>query len=185
MDTKTALLDAAENAVRVSGYDGFSYADLAEVVGIRKASIHYHFPKKSDLGLALMQRYAQGLEDQLAAIDASSKTAADRLSGQINRYRDALGGGQRVCLCVALSTSPDDHTDALVKEIATFRDRSVAALQEVFEHGVKDGTIRNVQEPNAEARATLATLEGAHLAARVAKDITVFDAAVSVLKDRI
>ena len=56
-DTKTALLNSAERAARSKGFDGFSYADLAKEVGIRKASIHYHFPTKDALTISLMVRY--------------------------------------------------------------------------------------------------------------------------------
>ena len=56
MDTRTALLESAERTARQRGYDGFSYADLADDVGIRKASIHHHFPTKATLALALIER---------------------------------------------------------------------------------------------------------------------------------
>lgn len=56
MDTRTALLQSAERAARQRGYDGFSYADLAGDVGLRKASIHHHFPTKATLALALIER---------------------------------------------------------------------------------------------------------------------------------
>ena len=60
-ETRNALLVAAEEAARARGIDGFSYADLAETVGIRKASIHYHFPTKDALADAVMRRYADTL----------------------------------------------------------------------------------------------------------------------------
>ena len=63
-DTRAELLIQAETLVRGRGYAGFSYADLAEAVGIRKASIHHHFPTKVDLGAALV---AAGLVDRLQA----------------------------------------------------------------------------------------------------------------------
>ena len=66
VDTKTNLMDAAEQQVRQKGADGFSYADLSAQVGIRKASIHYHFPTKSDLLTAIMARYSQ---EVLATLD--------------------------------------------------------------------------------------------------------------------
>ena len=65
MNTRTSLLDSAEQAVRQRGYNGFSYADLAREIGIRKASIHHHFPTKADLGLALIERYNQNFFSKL------------------------------------------------------------------------------------------------------------------------
>ena len=87
-DTKTALLDSAERAARTRGFDGFSFADLAEDVGIRKASIHHHFPTKAALSVALMQRYYTDLEKACADIDAAETTGGAHLSALINRYRN-------------------------------------------------------------------------------------------------
>ena len=62
-DTRSQLLAHAEALVRTQGYAGFSYNDLSLAVGIRKASIHYHFPSKTDLGLALIESLAPNLRE--------------------------------------------------------------------------------------------------------------------------
>lgn len=49
MDTRESLIKSAEYMLRSKGYAAFSYADLEKAVGIRKASIHHHFPKKKIL----------------------------------------------------------------------------------------------------------------------------------------
>jgi hypothetical protein len=54
MDTKTAFLDSANRLARTRGFDAFSYADLSKDIGLRKVSIHYHFPTKADLALDLI-----------------------------------------------------------------------------------------------------------------------------------
>ncbi len=171
--------------MRSRGFDGFSYADLASAIGIRKASIHYHFPRKSDLGLALMQRYRADLDQQLDAIDASSKTGGERLKRQIRRYRDALGVGDRLCLCVALSISSEAFDDTVTHEMLSFRSRSVDWLRSVFEQGLADQSISNVADPAAEAMSCLAVLEGAHLAGRTQGSVMRFDEAVRLLTDRL
>jgi len=52
-DTATRILDTAERLVQSRGYNGFSYADIAERVGITKASLHHHFETKATLGQAI------------------------------------------------------------------------------------------------------------------------------------
>ena len=49
MRTQDRLVEIGETLMRQRGYGGFSYADLALKAGIRKASIHHHFPTKDDL----------------------------------------------------------------------------------------------------------------------------------------
>ena len=183
-DTKTALLDFAEQAARARGFDGFSYADLAEAVGIRKASIHYHFETKAALSAALMDRYHAKLKGACADIDATHERAADRMKALIAVYREALNGGKTLCLCVSFIASRESLSDAVMDKVGAFRAMMVNWIESVFELGARDKSISNVMDPAHEARATLALLEGAHLAARAEEDAKVFDQVVKVLRAR-
>lgn len=184
-DTRTHLLDVAEAAARSHGFDGFSYADLAQSVGIRKSSIHYHFPAKADLALELIGRYRATMSDALACIDAQSATGADRLRHLVAHYRAALNGGASVCLCVAFSTSPGSLTADVIAAMQAFRQMLTAWLETVFAMGQHDGSIALPGPLAAEAAATLALLEGAHLIARTATDVYAFDAATASLMARL
>src|SRR5579862_1588267 len=55
--TRDRILDIAQRLIQSRGYNAFSFDDLAEELDIRTASIHYHFPTKADLGIALLRRY--------------------------------------------------------------------------------------------------------------------------------
>jgi len=178
MDTKTALLNSAENSARAFGYDGFSYADLAADVGIRKASIHHHFPTKAALAVSLMKRYNEVLANKLAQIIEENDTAAGRLQGLFKHYRNALKGGDSLCLCVAFSISRDQLEQGVIAELSEFRKVSVEWLTTVFELGQADRSILNVVNAESEARSYLAVLEGAQLAARAEKDVDIFDVSV-------
>ncbi|WP_375281229.1 TetR/AcrR family transcriptional regulator [Pseudooctadecabacter sp.] len=184
-DTKTALLRSAEHAVRTKGFDGFSYADLAADVGIRKASIHHHFPAKADLSLAVMQQYHDRFEALCAQIDATPASGAARLRAMADQYRAALGGGDTLCLCVAFSISADRVRVDVRAAMAAFRAMMVDWLTAAFARGRDDGTIAQVSHPREDATAMLALLEGAQLAARAQRDPTRFDAALRPLLARL
>lgn len=79
--TKAALLNAAEAHMRSKGYSAFSYADLAVQIGIRKASIHHHFPTKECLGAELIKDYVQRFEETLGSIEAMHSDPLLRLRG--------------------------------------------------------------------------------------------------------
>ena len=89
--SKTAeeILDVAEMLIQTRGYSASSYQDISQVLGIRKASIHYHFPSKTDLGVAVIERYAERFR---------SRTRCDR-TGQ----RPEFGAGYAGVLHAALS----------------------------------------------------------------------------------
>ncbi len=184
MDTKTALLNCAEDAVRSRGYDGFSYADLAVAVGISKASIHYHFPAKADLALALIEHYSKNFFATLDQIANLHPTGGARLAACVATYRDALDGGNKLCLCVAYCTGRDGLSPAVLAKLDAFHVTVTAWLGQVFAAGKGDNSIANVDDPNMDAHACLALMEGAQLIARAAKDSGRFDAAVAGMLQR-
>ncbi len=78
------ILDAAERFARTVGYNGFSFRDIAAEIGIKSASVHYHFPTKGDLGAALARRYADRFFERLGAasdIAVPSHTPVERFVG--------------------------------------------------------------------------------------------------------
>lgn len=185
MDTRTALITAAEDVCRRRGYDGFSYADLAREVGIRKASIHHHFPTKADLGLAVLNAYSDAFFAALERLSHRHGTAAAQLKAYVARYRRALDGGDSVCLCVALSIGRDRLSDDALKALADFHERSVEWLTARFEDAQTDGSIHSVGDADSEARACLALMEGAQLMARAAGKPAIFDNSVNQLARRL
>lgn len=185
MDTRNSLLNSAERVVRQRGYNGFSYADLADEIGIRKASIHHHFRTKADLGLSLIERYSATFFAALTDIRSKSQNSADELCGYVQLYRDALNDGEQVCLCVSLSAGRDHLSEAILKQLDQFHQGSIAWLEQAFTTARSDGSIAGVTTPDAEASAMLALMEGAQLLARASKDVTIFDSATAPLLARL
>ncbi|MEP4035659.1 TetR/AcrR family transcriptional regulator [Pseudophaeobacter sp.] len=185
-DTKTKLMDAAEHQVCQKGADGFSYSDLSAEVGIRKASIHYHFPAKSDLLTAIMARYAQQVLATLEGYADQRPTPEEQLTAFVGFYRDALQQGSRLCLCVAFTVGRDGLSPDTRQEISRFRDAVQNWLQHRFEQMQSEGSFTSwIGDPKAEAAATLALVEGAQLAARSTADLSRYDAATQGLLERL
>ena len=67
-ETAEQILDLAETLIQTRGYSAFSYQDIADALGIRKASIHYHFPSKADLGVAVINRYIDRFDAALTEV---------------------------------------------------------------------------------------------------------------------
>lgn len=165
-DTRAELLLQAEILVRGRGYSGFSYGDLAETVKIRKASIHHHFPTKTDLALALVAAYDARYDAALDAILAGADDAVARIEAYGRLYlggvEDDLG-----CLCAVLAVERDALPEALRASIVRFFEKHIAWLERVLAQGLADGSVRRGSPPGATARLIVATLEGALLLERV------------------
>ncbi len=87
-DTATQILDVAERLAQVRGFNAFSYADVAAELKITNAALHYHFAGKSDLGAALIARYASRFAEALRAVESRVTDAA----GRLDAYAEALHG---------------------------------------------------------------------------------------------
>ena len=168
-DTRTQLLDAAEHSMRKRGYHAVSFRDLADDLGIKSASVHYHFRQKEDLGVALVQRYAEHVFAALSAKAAGADTPAARLAAFREVYRDALVAADEICLCGMLGAESLGLPEAVAKEVSAFFEANVAWLVQALD--------TNTPEPDRRKRALhiVATLQGAMMLASSLGDIGVFD----------
>lgn len=168
-DTRTRLLDAAQDLVQRVGANAMSYRDLSEAVGIRKASIHYHFPAKSDLLVALIERYHERFLGVVDGIVAAGADGADRLRRYVGLFEATLrrDSCEKACPCGMLgaevATLEPAAADRLRKFYAANNDRLAAILRS----GREDGSLRFEGAPAPLARTLFAALEGAMLVTRV------------------
>lgn len=157
-DTRTALIDAAMHLVRRRGYAAVSYADLADVIGIRKASIHHHFPAKEDLGEAMVAAYTKSFAEALDRIDAASSDPIARLEAYAQPYRDGLARNE-ACLCGVLASEIAGMPARVQAAVRNFFALNLRWLEKTLEEG--RGKLRPGIEPRREAQTILAALQGA------------------------
>jgi len=179
-DTAARILDVAERLVQSRGFNAFSYADVAAELNVTKATLHYHFPGKAELGEALIARYAQRFSQALRAIDAGAGDAPARLAAYARIYGDVLRD-RRMCLCGMLAADYETLPEPMQAAVIQFFDENLAWLAGVVEEGEREGTLRPNGSPEAAAQALLGGLEGALLVARPYGDLNRFDAAAAGL----
>src|SRR3954462_10693925 len=118
-DTSQKILDLAERLLQTRGFNGFSYADIAGPLGMTKASLHYHFPAKAELGRSLIGRCEKNFVAALAGIDKSGKKPKEKLRRYAGLYADLLRDG-RMCLCGMLAAESATLPKAMQKELKHF-----------------------------------------------------------------
>ncbi len=175
-DTADRILDVAQRLVQQRGFNGFSYADVAEELGITTAALHYHFAGKAELGEALVARYASRFAQALDAIAAEPLAASVKLERYAGLYAEVFRD-QRMCLCGMLAAEFQTLPDAMREGVLRFFDHSEAWLRDVLEQGVREGTVAFDGTAGEAARTFLAGLEGAMLLARPSGDIERLEAA--------
>lgn len=179
-DTASRILDIAERLVQSRGFNAFSYADVASELGISKASLHYHFPGKAELGEALIGRYAGRFADALRGIDEQDADAPARLEAYARIYADVLRD-RRMCLCGMLAADYETLPKPMRDAVIAFFDESEAWLTTVLERGEGEGTLRLNGSASEAAQAIVSGLEGALLVARPYGDVARFEAAAARL----
>ncbi len=178
--TPTRILDIAERLVQVRGFNGFSYADIAEELGMTKASLHYHYPGKAELGEELIARYTARFGAALAAVDARLADPRAKLEAFAELYADVLRG-RRMCLCGMLAAEYQTLPKTMQAAVLRFFDESETWLECVLREGQEQGTLLLRASPGNTAQMIVGTLEGAMLVARSYDDISRFQAAASQL----
>ena len=165
------ILDAAERFARTLGYNGFSFRDVAAEVGIKSASVHYHFPTKADLGAAVAVRYADRFFQALGNPDDPDISADAKLARYVGLYRHALVTDQQMCLCGMLGAEVASLPAELASEVAKFFERNLDWLTRVVAR-LGDNTARDAAR---HAMTVLAALEGALMLARTLGRNEIFD----------
>jgi TetR/AcrR family transcriptional regulator, transcriptional repressor for nem operon len=164
-NTRSRILDVGERLVQVRGFNGFSYADIATELSVTKASLHYHFPSKAELGEALIARYAERFAHALAAIDANITLAPAKLDAYANLYAEVLSR-ERMCLCGMLAAEYQTLPSPIRDAVVAFLNDNEAWLTLVLEHGRTDGSLSFSNTATDTARSIISGLEGAMLLAR-------------------
>jgi TetR/AcrR family transcriptional regulator, transcriptional repressor for nem operon len=179
-DTASRILDVAERLVQSRGFNAFSYADVASELAVTKASLHYHYPGKAELGEALIARYARRFGEALRAIDEQGDDPAARLAAYAAIYGDVLRS-ERMCLCGMLAADYETLPPPMQAAVIRFFDDNIAWLAGVIGQGIEEGTLRPNGSAEDAAQALLGGLEGAMLVARPYGDATRFEAAAAGL----
>jgi TetR/AcrR family transcriptional repressor of nem operon len=176
--TAQRILDVAEQLVQRRGYNGFSYADIAGELGITKASLHYHFASKAELGEALIERYSARFAEALEQIDSTRSGARAKLNAYADLYADVLRE-DRMCLCGMLAAEYQTLPERMHGSVIRFFDHNVTWLTGVLAEGQSDGGLSFDGSPADTAQTVLSALQGAMLVARPYGELARFQAAAA------
>ena len=180
------ILSCARSLIIAGGYNGFSYADISESVGIRKASIHHHFPTKVDLVKTLVNQYRHEAESGLAHLERVCPGPGDQFRAYISYWQECIGDATKgYCVCALLATQIPVLPQEVVAEVrAHFRAIS-AWLTSVLERGARLGCLSLLNDARTQAETFMATVHGAMLSARAYGDPEMFNAVTQPMLNRL
>lgn len=160
------IVDAGEALIQRVGYNGFSYEDVAQMVGIRKPSIHHHFPTKIELGVVVAQRYTHRFRQSLLHIEGTQARAPERLRAYAQLFETTFAEHRRLCVCGMLGAESDSLPAEINAEVRRFFEINVEWLAGVLAQGQQAGTVAKALTAQDGAECLLAAMEGAMLVGR-------------------
>ena len=183
--TADLILDVAQELLQTRGYNGISYQDIAEQVGIRKASIHHHFATKAELGVKLLCRYRRQWREFLAGVDESTAGPWEKFDQYLDPFRATARTGDRACLCGILGAEFAALSPELQQQVQGFFSDNETWLAMLLSHGRRSRQFRFQGDAASEAAVIFACLEGSLIVARATHNPLQFEAVIVQLKGRL
>jgi TetR/AcrR family transcriptional repressor of nem operon len=163
-DTRKKILDLAEVLMLSRGFNAFSYQHISGELGVRNAAIHYHFPKKTDLGVALIERYRRRFARYVEAQAELPPPA------QLDRYfslADTYYNKQQICPSGILSAELHTLPPEMRQSTASFVEEMRAWAVDIVRRGQAAGAMHYVGTPEGMGTIVFAAMQGSLQLARL------------------
>jgi TetR/AcrR family transcriptional repressor of nem operon len=184
-ETRERILHLAKDILLRRSFHSFSYQDLADGIGIRKASIHYHFPSKEDLGVALIERIGAAMKRFAVELSETHRPPEERLDAFFRVMRGLLDEGDKICVFGVLGAEFNALPPRMQAAYAELLEAQQKWLARVLERGRERGVFAFAGAPDEEALIVSSTVQGALQIARASRHPERFDAVVAALQARL
>ncbi|WP_434027066.1 TetR/AcrR family transcriptional regulator [[Pseudomonas] boreopolis] len=180
------IIRQANELLAVGGYNSFSYADIAERVDVRKASIHHHFPAKADLVKATVALHREAIRQGLQSLQQSIADPHERLVAYSRYWADCIqASNPPICICALLAAELPAIPAEVADEVAGHFHELQAWLASTLEEGAAKGVVQLAESPSADAATFMASIHGAMLSARATANPSVFWQIAKLATDRL
>jgi len=166
MDTKGQIIAAANSLMVERGFNAFSYKHISMQIDIKTSSIHYHFPAKSDLGIAVIRKHKEFLEFTIEK--CNEKTPIEKVD-KLFKYYKMLVAEQKVCIAGALISDINTLDESIRQELLSYGNTLVNWIASILEEGQRQQLFRPVADHKLKAKLIMASLMGLIQVARIEK----------------
>jgi TetR/AcrR family transcriptional repressor of nem operon len=160
------ILDIAQELMTTSGFNAFSYRDISAVLGLRNASIHYHFPTKEDLGVATITRHHRELRESNELLLSAPLDPREKLERAFQVARGITGRARHICLLGIVQAEYESYPESMqacVRELGRYHRRVVC---QILDEGLAKGCFRFEGEVEEQATLIITAVQGSLQLAR-------------------
>jgi AcrR family transcriptional regulator len=184
-EMRERILDLAQDILLRRSFHSFSYQDLAAGIGIRKASIHYYFPSKEDLGVALVERVRDRMHAWAVQLSEEKVPPEEKLAAFFRVLRRLLDAGNKICVYGVLGAEYNALPPRVQAAYCELLEAEQRWLARVLERGRERGVFGFAGEPEQEAVVVSSALQGALQIARASRRADRFEAVIAALESRL
>lgn len=163
-NTRDIIIELADELIRLKGYNAFSYSDISKQLNVRNAAIHYHFPTKPDLALAVVQFHAKGFEKFTEK--AAEKDALQAIRLFLNFYSSIQISG-KICIIGAYATDWHSMNEETRAELKVFTEMVIQWISETLRRGKKEKVLTFKGNSHAKALSILTNIFASAQLARI------------------
>ena len=179
-DTRTKILDVAEDLIQRMGVNAMSYKHISEAVGIRKPSIHHHFPKKENLVEALLERCHTTYGGRYKAIVEEGLAVPATLRELAAVFEEGLASG-KICLMGTIGADRGTLQEKSQLILEQTLQGTITIFSRAFAQGQKEGSLRLSDDPGTMAFIFFSFLIGTQVIARAHGGIPAFHSATEAM----
>lgn len=181
VDTKSQIVNSALQLFQTRGFNGFSYQDISKPLGIKNAAIHYHFPTKADLGVAIIDYFRDVLHKFSDQFMQEGGDAVSQLEGYLNYTRNFHTECAKVCPIVMAAADYEVLPDEVRAQAKLLTEETLAWLTRVLEVGRDQGSFHFDADPGARAIVLASSIGGALQLSRL-KGMEVIDKVINQIR---
>lgn len=148
MSKRKEIIQLADTLIRHRGYNAFSFYDISDKIGIKTASIHYHFRAKSDLGVAVIEQQIEDLNELI--VRYNQKSPLEKLDKFLRIYT-CIRKEKKVCLVGSLATDFNTLDEDVQEKLKKFSELMLNWVSSFLLEGRNQGVFYFEAEPRTKA----------------------------------
>jgi len=181
-DTRSAILDVAQDMVQRQSISGVSFQELANRIGIKKGSLYYHFESKDDLAVALLERATSEMKESF--VRGKAKTPLERLTYFLNIYLHHIIPTEKLCPGGAFAGEWGRLSQPVKSHVNRLIDTQVKGVSEILNDGIQSGVFNDHAKTVEElAQWVVACIQGALVTSRISESRVMFESTLTIITE--
>jgi TetR/AcrR family transcriptional repressor of nem operon len=159
--TNQQILFYARHFLQCKGYNGFSYKDISQKLGIKNAAVHNYYPRKEDLVAALLEDSRKNLAANIAQIVESGGSARDQLQYYFDYALKEFDEGKSICPPGSVILDFEELPAKVKMQNLLLLDDILSWISRVLKIGLEQGEFNFSGSVDARAEVVVEALMGA------------------------